>query len=99
MTQRHVLTADFKDIKVLEITCIGCDSKFTLPVLKGALPINVECVGCNKRLWDGTEDRAFQVASGLLQMLNQVQRHDDKKFRLGFSLNLPEKVKGITAES
>ncbi|HEV2523334.1 MAG TPA: hypothetical protein VGT24_13220 [Candidatus Acidoferrales bacterium] len=87
MTQKRVLTVDFKDIKSLEVTCALCGAKFTLPVPKDALSWNVACVGCNTRLWDGPDDREFQVVSGLLLMLSQVQRHDDKVFRLGFSLN------------
>lgn len=97
MTQRCVLNVDFKDIKALEITC-ACGAKFTLPVPKEALPANIKCAGCNERLWNGNEDREFQVVSGLLLMLSQVQRHDDKTFRLGFSLDMPEKVKGTESE-
>lgn len=89
MTQKRVLTADFKDIKALEITC-ACGAKFTLPVPKDALSGNISCTGCNKRLWDGADDREFKFVSGLLLMLSEVQRHDDKNFRLGFSLDVTE---------
>jgi len=98
MTQRHVLTVDFKDVKALEVTC-KCAAKFTIPVPKDTLPANIKCAGCNERLWDGGEDRAFQIVNGLLLMLSQVQKHDDKIFRLGFSLDMPEKVSGTTSES
>lgn len=97
MTQRHVLTVDFKDIKALEVAC-ACGGKFTIPVPKDTLPGNVECVGCNKRLWDGGDDREFQIVKGLLVMLGQVQRRDDKIFRLGFSLDMPETVTPNTSE-
>jgi hypothetical protein len=50
-------------------------------------------------LWDRGEDKEFKFVSGLLVMLSHVQRHDDKTFRLGFSLDMPEKGKGITSES
>ena len=98
MMQKHVLTVDFKDIKALEITC-ACGARFTIPVPKEALPANVKCAGCNERLWDGGDDKEFQMVNGFLTMLSAVQKHDDKKFRLGFSLDTPEKVKGTTSES
>jgi hypothetical protein len=90
MTQKHVLTVDFKDIKALEVTC-KCGAQFTIPVPKDSLPANIKCAGCNERLWDASEDREFQFVNGLLIMLSHVQRHDDRFFRLGFSLDMPEK--------
>jgi len=33
VTQRHLLTVDFKDIKALEVTC-KCGGKLTIPVPK-----------------------------------------------------------------
>ena len=59
---------------------------------KDALPANIKCAGCNERLWDSVADREFQVVNGFLLMLSQVQKHDDKIVRLGFSLDMPEKV-------
>lgn len=98
MTQKHVLTVDFKDIKALEVTC-KCGAKFTIPVPKEALPANVKCAGCNERLWDSGEDREFGFVSGFLRMLSEAQRHDEKIFRLGFSLDMSENVKGTTSEN
>lgn len=98
MTQKHVLTVDFKEVKALEVTC-KCGAKFTIPVPKDSPPANMKCAGCNERLWDGGEDREFQLVSGLLTMLSHVQRHDDKIFRLGFSLDMSENVKGTTSEN
>jgi hypothetical protein len=99
MTQRHVLTVDFKDIKALEVTCSLCGTKLTIPVPTEARPGNVECVGCNKRLWDGPEDKESRFVSGFLVMLSQAQKRDDKVFHVGFSLDGPETVKGTTSET
>lgn len=96
MTQRHVLTVDFKDIKALEVTCASCKAKLTLPVPKDALPANVDCVGCNRRLWNGTDDRNFQIVNGFRNMLSQVQTHDDKILHVGFALEMSEKVQDLS---
>ena len=74
-------------------------AKFVIPVPNEALPGNIKCAGCNERLWDENDDRGFKIANGLLLMLSQVQRHDDKIFRLGFSLDMQEKVNGTTSAS
>jgi hypothetical protein len=89
MTQRHVLTVDFKDIKALEVTC-KCGGKLTIPVPKDSLPTHIKCAGCNERLWDGPDTRDFQFVSGFLVVLSAAQRHDDNIFRLGFSLDTTE---------
>lgn len=97
MTTKHVLTVDFRDIKALEVTC-ACGAKLTIPVPKDALPANIKCAGCNERLWNGGEDREFQFVNGFLLMLSSVQRHDDKIFRLGFSLDMSPQIKTGTSE-
>jgi hypothetical protein len=90
MTIREMLAVDFKDIKALEIVCSECGAKVTLPVPKESLSREVSCLGCKRWFWGKEDDREFQFVSGLLLMLTQVQRHDDKAFRLGFSLEMKE---------
>ena len=90
MMARRSLTANFKEIKALEVTCSHCGALFTIPVPKESLSADTNCVGCNKRLWNGANDRAFQLVSGFVLMLSQAQRHDDKVFWLGFSLQMEE---------
>lgn len=99
MTQKHVLTVDFKDIKALEVTCSLCGTKLAIRVPTDARPANVECMGCNKRLWDGPDDNEAKIVSGFLTMLSHVQKHDDKIFHLGFSLDMSESVKRTTSEN
>lgn len=91
MTQKHVLTVDFKEIKALEVEC-RCRARFTIPVPKDALRPNVKCAACNELLWDGGDDATFQYVSGFLRMLSEAQRREKDGFCLGFSLNMLEKT-------
>jgi uncharacterized paraquat-inducible protein A len=87
MSPIHKVSADFKEIKALEISCVSCGAVFSLPIADH-LGKNAECLGCGRRLWDGADDRSYQRAQGLMNMLYQWNLQEDQRFKLGFSLPL-----------
>jgi uncharacterized paraquat-inducible protein A len=87
MTPVHKVSADFKELKAFEVICVNCGAVFSIPIADH-LGEKANCLGCNRRLWDGGEDRSYQRARGLMIMLHQWKEQEDLLFRLGFSLNM-----------
>ena len=89
MTPAHKISADFKELNALEVTCadIKCGATVSIPIADH-LDGKANCLGCRRRLWDGEGDRSYQRARGLMTMLFQWKQQEDTLFRLGFSLNI-----------
>jgi hypothetical protein len=85
MSPIHRISADFKELRAVEVTCAGCGAVFSIRLTEN-LGQNAICLGCNRRLWDGDEDQSYRRVRGLVTMLYQWKQQEDRLFKLGFSL-------------
>lgn len=90
MTPQTVMTVRFTEIQALEIVCKNCDSRISIPITgshQPNLPHPLECVACNKTLFESDQSTDFLRALGLLRSLNRLHEPDAQKaFELEFSI-------------
>jgi len=85
MTAKKLLAIDFREIKALEITCSECGAMLSIPLPKDNITGILNCPGCNRRLWNQTDDEFIRTLS-LIRSLSNWQALPTKVMSLGFSL-------------
>jgi len=76
---------EVSEIPAVEVVC-QCGSRFTLILPRTEIPPRVDCVSCNRRMWDSTEEH-YKYLLGLVRALSGWMTLANKPFKLRCSIS------------